>query len=99
MDYEGVIGVPITFIDKYNPDQFEIVGLGNGRENFTPNKDYINPEMINKDGKQKNGNPINRVLAIESETKPTGVYYTSDNSKYLIAPYARVLIRNKKPLK
>jgi hypothetical protein len=25
-DYEGVMGVPITFLDKYNPDQFEIVG-------------------------------------------------------------------------
>lgn len=25
-DYEGLMGVPITFIDKYNPDQFEIVG-------------------------------------------------------------------------
>lgn len=25
-DYDGVIGVPITFLDKYNPDQFEIVG-------------------------------------------------------------------------
>ena len=24
-DYEGVMGVPITFLDKYNPDQFEIV--------------------------------------------------------------------------
>ena len=27
MDYTGVMGVPITFMDKYNPDQFEIVGL------------------------------------------------------------------------
>lgn len=26
IDYNGVIGVPITFIDKYNPNQFEIVG-------------------------------------------------------------------------
>lgn len=26
MDYKGVIGVPITFIDKYNPEQFEILG-------------------------------------------------------------------------
>ena len=26
MDYDGVMGVPITFMDKYNPDQFEIVG-------------------------------------------------------------------------
>lgn len=25
MDYDGVMGVPITFIDKYNPDQFEIL--------------------------------------------------------------------------
>ena len=27
MDYNGIMGVPITFLDKYNPDQFEIVGL------------------------------------------------------------------------
>lgn len=26
-DYNGVIGVPISFIDKYNPDQFEILGI------------------------------------------------------------------------
>lgn len=29
-DYEGVIGVPITFIDKYNPEQFEIVKFRKG---------------------------------------------------------------------
>lgn len=27
-DYNGVMGVPISFLDKYNPDQFEIVGNG-----------------------------------------------------------------------
>ena len=27
MDFDGVVGVPITFLDKYNPDQFEILGL------------------------------------------------------------------------
>ena len=26
MDYFGVMGVPITFLNKYNPDQFEIIG-------------------------------------------------------------------------
>lgn len=26
-DYDGVMGVPITFMDKYNPNQFEIVGM------------------------------------------------------------------------
>ncbi|MCC5828951.1 MAG: adenine-specific methyltransferase EcoRI family protein [Phycisphaeraceae bacterium] len=29
-DYRGVMGVPITFLDKYNPDQFEIVGSNRG---------------------------------------------------------------------
>ena len=34
IDYEGMMGVPITFIDKYNPDQFEILGIMNtGEEN------------------------------------------------------------------
>ena len=27
IDYDGAMGVPISFLDKYNPDQFEIVGL------------------------------------------------------------------------
>ncbi len=30
-DYGGVMGVPITFIEKYNPDQFEILGLDDHR--------------------------------------------------------------------
>lgn len=27
-DFDGVMGVPITFLDKYNPEQFEIIGMG-----------------------------------------------------------------------
>jgi hypothetical protein len=30
MDYDGVIGVPITFLDKYNPSQFELVKFRKG---------------------------------------------------------------------
>jgi hypothetical protein len=26
----GIMGVPITFLDKYNPDEFEIIGLAAG---------------------------------------------------------------------
>lgn len=29
-DYDGVMGVPSSFLDKYNPDQFVIVGMGSG---------------------------------------------------------------------
>ena len=27
MDYDGAIGVPVTFLDKHNPDQFEVLGI------------------------------------------------------------------------
>ncbi|MGA7088651.1 MAG: adenine-specific methyltransferase EcoRI family protein [Candidatus Dormiibacterota bacterium] len=30
LDYEGVMGVPITFLDRYNPDQFEILRFRKG---------------------------------------------------------------------
>lgn len=38
IDYDGVMGVPITFLDKYSPDQFEIIMLANGnaRTNVPP---------------------------------------------------------------
>ena len=29
-DYDGLMGVPITFMDKYNPEQFEIIGIAEG---------------------------------------------------------------------
>ena len=50
-DYDGVIGVPITFLDKYCPNQFRIVGIACGNSwanykdilkllNFNPNMKY-----------------------------------------------------------
>ena len=39
-DYEGVMGVPISFLDKYCPEQFEIVTLGIGESFLTPTKFY-----------------------------------------------------------
>lgn len=96
-DYDGYMGVPITFLTKYNPEQFEIIALGNSRENFTPIKDYLKPIKHLKNGKKANGNAINCVLAIETNEEPQGVtYYTSNNSKYLIAPYARIVIKRRK---
>lgn len=32
MDYDGVMGVPITFLDKYNPEQFEIIKFRKGND-------------------------------------------------------------------
>lgn len=40
-DYKGVMGVPITFLDKYNPEQFEIVSSNDYRLNESvPFKDH-----------------------------------------------------------
>lgn len=41
VDYTGTIGVPISFMDKYNPDRFELIGTpddinGNGGEGIKP---------------------------------------------------------------
>lgn len=36
-DFLGVMGVPITFLDKYNPEQFEIIGL----DRYTAPKDVL----------------------------------------------------------
>jgi hypothetical protein len=38
-DYNGVMGVPVSFLDKYNPDQFEIIKFrkGNDEEDLSIN--------------------------------------------------------------
>jgi len=39
-DYDGVMGVPITFLDKYNPDQFEILDANDHRMPHQKPKNY-----------------------------------------------------------
>lgn len=45
IDYSGEMGVPITFLDKYNPQQFEIVGsslfLGKSMKELAPKGSYM----------------------------------------------------------
>lgn len=49
-DYYGVMGVPITFLDKYNPDQFEIVAFRKGNDgkdlvySFPNRSQFVNVE-------------------------------------------------------
>lgn len=55
------MGVSITFMDKFNPNQFEILGINAGRDEFDmrPSKCYINPIQHNKDGSETNGSKAN----------------------------------------
>lgn len=50
-DYPGVMGVPITFLDKYNPNQFDILMLANG--NVRANS---NPETLKLVGYKRHEN-------------------------------------------
>jgi hypothetical protein len=45
-DYSGVMGVPVTFLDKYNPEQFEIVGLTERNDDYNLNAEDINKLRI-----------------------------------------------------
>lgn len=40
-NYDGVMGVPITFLDKYSPDQFEILMLANGNARANVSKEVL----------------------------------------------------------
>ncbi len=66
-DYEGVMGVPISFLDKYNPDQFEILGITDrGNVWGLKTKEYTVDEV-------KNANDLNRraVIKIGKDYKST----------------------------
>ena len=57
-DYYGLMGVPDSFLDKYNPEQFEIIGLSSGdlAKEIGVTKNYrgrTDLAYIDKDGKHK----------------------------------------------
>lgn len=101
-DYDKVMGVPISFLDRYNPEQFVIVGLTSGRDEFecTPSKRYKNPEQHNPNGTITNGSKANTRATILLNEKPTGIYYTAENANGPFSiVYARILIRHRKAAK
>lgn len=90
IDYEGIMGVPITFMDKYNPDQFEILGMCENEDLYgLKTKVYTTAECkqayFAKFG--KNGT---------YDLNASGVIL-KDGIREKV--YQRILIRNKKPQK
>jgi len=83
MEFKGHMGVPITFLDKYNPDQFEVIGLGisnSGKEIGV--KPYKEEHKLYRKNIQKRG-------AVD------GDLYMITNGEVNV-PYARIIIRNKR---
>lgn len=97
-DYDGVMGVPITFIDKYNPEQFEILGMTNGHDDYKigPSKRYENAIQHNRNGSVVSGSKANTRATVLFNDFPDAVYYTADNADGPLGiVYARILIRKR----
>ena len=97
-DYDGIMGVPVTFLEKYCPEQFEILGITLGNTvDYEMTTIYENAIQHNKNGSTQGGSKVNTRAAICVKEKPEDtVYYTADNADgYLISVYPRILIRKK----
>lgn len=97
-DYDGPMGVPITFLDKYNPEQFEILGWTRGIDDFDayPTKRYVNPKQVKPDGTKSNGGKVNTGPNLLLKKRPSNTYYIAENADgYLEQLYMRVVIKRK----
>ncbi len=84
-DFDGIMGVPITFMDKYSPDQFEIIGLGIANLGLDVGVQPYKPEH------KRYRKEVQKRGAVD------GDLYMLDENGNPVVPYARVLIRNKHP--
>lgn len=94
-----VLGVPISFLEKHCPEQFEVLGYTSGRNEFDilayPTKRYVNALQHNADGSVTSGSKMNTGAEIIVDS-PKGTYYTADNCNgKLIRLYNRILIHRK----
>lgn len=100
-DYDGVMGVPITFLDSFNPEQFEILGYTGGlgwneRNKVKTSKEYLDCKQHNPDGSITSGGKVNIGAALYYTDIPAQRYYTASNCDgYLLRTYGRILIRKK----
>lgn len=87
IDYIGAMWVPITFMDKYNPDQFEIIGQWQGNLYRELTKKWLNKDFVENYYKTGWTGSI-------KEDHPVLGYY--DKNGKAIIPYMRIIIKNKK---
>lgn len=91
-DWDGVMGVPITFLGKYNPTQFEIVGIAKAPLG-SPSKVYPRQTQVAKDGTTSQVTKLNDGPAIQVSTPPLEKIYYIVDEKYYVQKFARLLIR------
>jgi len=90
-DYKGMMGVPVTILDKYNPDQFEILGYEKSYQLQT--RKYDNQVQVDKSGKRINVTKLNDGVAIKVRYPPNDKTYYVVDGEYYIQQYKRIFIR------
>lgn len=94
-DYEDVMAVPVTFLDKYCPEQFEILGITKTWYGMAT-KTYPKQIQVSKTGQKSIVSKLNDGAAINIETPPEGEIYYIVDDKYYIQTSPRILIRKTK---
>lgn len=94
-DYDGTMGVSVTFLDKYCPEQFEIVGISKTWFGMA-NKIYPKQIQVDKKGEKSEVTTLNDGAVIEIEGPIEDDTYYIVDGKYYTQFYARVLIRKRK---
>ena len=94
-DYGGVIGVPITFLHKHNPDQFEVVGI---TQSWFGGASKIYPRQVQVDanGRKSQVTKLNDGAAIKVKTPPRDKTYYRVGDECFVKAYARILVRSKR---
>ena len=92
-DYDGAMGVPITFLDKYCPDQFEILGI---TKTWFGGANKVYPEQIqvSSSGKESRVTKLNDGAVLCNDVAPSGETYYIVDKKFYTQVYARVLIKH-----
>lgn len=96
-DYDGMMGVPVTFLDKYNPDQFEIVGYEKTYDLQT--KTYGVQVQVDKSGRKSNVTKLNDGAVIKLDHPPTDKTYYVVDGEYFVQQYTRIFIRHRRQTK
>ena len=91
-DYSGVMGVPISFLDKYCPEQFEILAITKTWYGGAT-KTYPEQIQVDKNGKQSKVTKLNDGATLELPEPPINETYYIVDGKFYIQCYARILLR------
>jgi len=98
-DYRGTMGVPISFLDKYNPDQFEILGATQrGCHDEVPDtKKYNDYWEVRQDGTKtgsSGGKTNENANLVGNDGKKN--YFINKEGRVIQSAYQRIFIKHKK---